>query len=140
MTLVIQTKKDDPNAFELAGAGVAGANGKGGIVVESAAQVAADLQEKNADGSLKVDGDGHGVPLKGNALAAAAKKFAKARGVEVNDVSDKAIANFGTDLGGAPDRPAAEKVSKELFERQTAGHESASEAAEAEAAAEGSDQ
>lgn len=142
--LVFQTKKDGGESFELAGAGVAGANGKGGIPVERAAQVVSQLQEKKADGSLKLDKSGQPVPLKGNALNGAAKALAKDAGVEVNDVSEKAIAKFPEDLGAAPDRPPLEQVSKDIYAKQTAGlevvNDNPDELVQPAASAEGGDQ
>lgn len=109
MPLVLQTRTDDQRTFELAGAGVAGPKGKGGIVVEDVVEAVREFQNDK------------GEPLKGKALADAARKLAKDRGVEVNEVSAQKIAKFPAELGSAPDRPPLAEVSKQEFDRVFGG-------------------
>lgn len=134
---VFKTPKDFDEAVELVGAGVAGPNGAGGIVVERAALSMSELQEQTDEGALKLK-DGYPVPLKGKALDAAAKDFVEDRDdLEVVSVPEKEVATLNLEWGDAPERPPAVQVAQEEHDRvfgeqpKTEAEDTASSAASA---------
>ena len=110
-TQVFKTPEDFDGSVELVGAGVAGPNGKGGIVVEEAAQIMGELQ--NEDGEA----------LKGKALTEAAKDYAEGReDLVVVSLSDQKVEQLGEEMGSAPDRPPAAEVAEQEY-KDTYGDE-----------------
>src|SRR4051794_23626956 len=105
MAMVFRSPKDSTENSELVGVGQLRAGGVGGIPVEQAAEVMQELQEANADGSLRLDDQGNPIPLSGSKLTAAAKAFAEARGFEIVNMNDDRIAALPQESGAPPDRP-----------------------------------
>lgn len=116
MAQVFKTAKDSPHDVEILGAGTAFAHGKGGVPVEQASRRMTELNEKNDDGTLKLDDDGNPIPLTGSKLTAAAKKFAESRGLVVENVSEEKLADLPREAGAPADRPPAAEVSKQRYE------------------------
>lgn len=117
MSLVFRTLPDATENVEIVGAGVVSAGGKGGVPVQDAAAVMTELQEKNPDGSLKLDDDGNAIPLTGSKLTAAAKAFANARGLTTDNVTEETLTALPQEAGATADRPPAAQVAAEEFAR-----------------------
>ncbi len=100
MPLIFRTEKD-ASAVEIAGAGVAGPDGKGGVHVEAAAEVMPELQDEG------------GRPLSGAKLKSAAEDFAEARGLKVVSGSDAVVAGLAQEVGGPPETQDAREASIE---------------------------
>jgi len=102
MAGVFRTRKGGV-AAEIANVGYLGPDANGGVPIDRAAELMAELQ------------DGEGKPLTGTDLTAAAKKWADAHDLDVSQLSAEKITALPTELGAAPDRPSAEEVSKENY-------------------------
>lgn len=105
MPKVFKTSKDSPDPVELVGAGVAGSHGRGGVLVETAAERFAELQT------------GGGIPLKGKALDDAADEFAEARGLEVVNVSKKDLESLSQEWGVPPNPVPAGTAAEQEYDR-----------------------
>jgi hypothetical protein len=124
MPKVFKTSKDSPDPVELVGTGVAGSYGRGGVLVEAAAERYAELQSAG------------GVPLKGKELDNAAEEFAEARGLEVVNVSKKDLESLPQEWGVPPNPVPAGSAAEEEYDRVFGADGEAPEnvdAAEAEA-------
>lgn len=109
MSLVFKTYPDGAERIDIVGAGSLFPQGKSGVPVADAALVLPELQERNDDGSVKLDEDGQPIALTGSKLTAAAKAFADARGFTTVNVADADIPDLPLEAGVIPDRmPMAE--------------------------------
>jgi hypothetical protein len=100
---ILSTKPGHP-ATEIAGVRRLPADGKGGVLLESAAESMAELQ------------DGDGKPLTGKALVEAAQEFAEMRGLRVESISNAKAEKLPQIMGAAADRPPAAEVAVEAHE------------------------
>jgi len=100
---VLQTKSGDP-AREIAGVCRLAADGKGGALVEVAAE---NLRELQAD---------DGTPLTGAALKSAARQFADDRGLAVASISEAKVDKLPELAGAAKDRPPAAEVAADNYQ------------------------
>lgn len=121
MPKVWRTPKDSINDVEISAVGLAGAGARGGIVISDAALVMPELQQRDDDGNVVTNKDGTPKVLTGSALTKAAEDFAKARGLEVVDASDTAIAKFANELGSAPAPEPAGQKAEEDYQRTYGG-------------------
>lgn len=94
------TTKPDAARTEIAGLPVLPADGKGGVLVERAAETRAELQQED------------GTPLTGAALKNAAESFADLVGIKVGTISEAKAEKLPQIAGAAPDRPAAVEVAQ----------------------------
>jgi hypothetical protein len=115
MAMVFKSADDASDHTELVGVGTLFPGARGGIPVERAAEVMSELQEKNADGSLRLDENGNPIPLSGSKLTAAAKAFAELRGIQVANLNEDKIAALPAEVGQPPDRPPAAEAAKADF-------------------------
>jgi hypothetical protein len=115
--LVFKTHQDSTERVDIVGAGVLFPEGKGGVVVTEAAKVLPELQEKNADGSLKLDSEGNAIPLTGGKLASAARDFADSRGFTTANLNEKEIDGLAAEAGTTPDPIPAAEAAKLDFQR-----------------------
>src|SRR6059058_1875180 len=111
MPLVFKTSKDSVYDVTIAGVGVLGASGKGGVPIAQAAETLAELQNED------------GEPLTGSALTAAAKRLAETHGWETVQVHEDKLASLAQEAGAAPDRPPLEDVGREEYEATYGGLE-----------------
>jgi hypothetical protein len=105
---IFVTNDDAPYSVELAGVGVIGGSGKGGIPVERAAQRIPELQDDNGD------------PLSGSQLTAAAKRFADARGLACRSVKEIDEEALTIAAGGFPRGPTIEEIASKAAARDAA--------------------
>jgi hypothetical protein len=117
MPLVFKTHSDSTERTDIVGAGVLFPYAKGGVVVSEAANVLPELQEKNPDGSLKLDADGNAIPLTGSKLTAAAKEFADSRGFTTVNASERDIDTLAEEVGVAADPVDAIEAAKADYAR-----------------------
>lgn len=90
--------KKGAESIEIAGVGVLDADAGNSISLEEAALTMAELQEQNADGSLKLDKHNNPKPLTGAELTKAAREWADAHdGIEVVQVSKEDLAESDID-------------------------------------------
>lgn len=125
MPLVFKTPKDSPNAVELVGVGLLPGGGVGGLPVAVAAQRGlAPLVEYDPEtGDVLTDEDGAYVVLEGNALTAAAKRFAAERGLEVVNLRDDAIAELPYEAGAPRDEVPDARTKAEQEAARISGSE-----------------
>lgn len=117
MPFVFKTKEDSTSDVEIVGAGVAFADGKGGIPVERAAHVMTELQVKDSEtGALELDDSGQAQPLTGKKLEQAAREYADARGdLRVLKLTENQVAKLPQEAGVAADRPPAREVAEQEY-------------------------
>lgn len=115
--LVFKTPNDSPETVDLVGVGRLFPFGAGGIPIADAAEGMPELQEKDADGNLKLDDDGNPIPLTGAKLTAAAKEFADARGFTTVNVNERELATLAQDAGQPPDPPDAAEAARDDYAR-----------------------
>jgi hypothetical protein len=95
VSLVFKTKPGSTDRVEIAGVGLLGADGQGGKLVSLAANQLQELM----DTELPTVDHPRGTPLEGDALKAAAEKFAEDRDLEVVDVPDDELGDLNTAIG-----------------------------------------
>jgi hypothetical protein len=109
---VFRTKADYPANFEITGQRRLGAHGRGGLPVkEAAARGMSELSATDENGAHTTDELGNLVPLEGQALVAAAKRYVEAHPeLELVELSDEKIAQFPHELGVPVDEyPGAQR-------------------------------
>jgi len=115
---VMRTPSDHDLSVELVGAGVAGPNGKGGILLSRAAENVTSFQKQDKNGALVLDDEGNPIPLEGKALDTAAKDFVEGRDdLVLSSVSEEKSLTLNEEWGGAPERPPAQQIAEEDYER-----------------------
>lgn len=102
MPPVFQTNNSSPHV-EISGLPVLPADGKGGVLVERAAEVLPQLQ--NDDGG----------PLTGASLKSAAEALAEEAGVRVAAISEAKADKLPQIAGGYADRPPAAEVAQDNY-------------------------
>lgn len=95
MALVLKTKPGSTDRVEIAGVGLLGADAVGGKLVSDAANQLQELM----DTALPTVEHPRGTPLEGEALKAAAEKFAADRDLEVVDVPDAELGDLNVGIG-----------------------------------------
>lgn len=128
MPLVFKTHEESPEAVDIAGVGVLGANGKGGVPIERAAQVMSELQEQEEDGTLRTrenpdTGLDEPIPLTGPKLREAARRVAEERGWDVVNLKEDEIASLPQEMGAPEDRPPLADVAAADYARYYGGVE-----------------
>lgn len=117
---VFKTTSDHHSDVEIVGAGVAGAYGNGGVPVETAARTMPELQEKDAQGRLKLDENGAPIPLTGSKLTAAAKDWAdRFPYLEVVSMNEEKARGLAAERGSLPELEGDDVLaaSREYYER-----------------------
>ena len=104
MAQVLKTQEDRPDDV-VTPAGIAYAEGRGGVVVDQAVLTMSEFQQKDGAGALAYDEDGNTIPLEGRDLKAAVDAFAETYDLRVVNLKAEAIEALPQEVGQPSDAP-----------------------------------